>query len=67
MRGPGRREIGHGALAERALLAVMPSIVQAVTGNPLLAVGGASVLIVVSVVIDVVKQVEAQLSMRSYE
>ena len=25
MRGPGRREIGHGALAERALAAVMPS------------------------------------------
>jgi len=50
-----------------AVLAVLPSIVQAVTGNPLLAVGGASVLIVVSVVIDVVKQVEAQLSMRSYE
>lgn len=25
MRGPGRREIGHGALAERALSAVMPS------------------------------------------
>jgi len=25
IRGPGRREIGHGALAERALLAVMPS------------------------------------------
>jgi polyribonucleotide nucleotidyltransferase len=24
VRGPGRREIGHGALAERALLAVMP-------------------------------------------
>jgi len=24
MRGPGRREIGHGALAEKALLAVMP-------------------------------------------
>jgi polyribonucleotide nucleotidyltransferase len=24
-RGPGRREIGHGALAERALLAVIPS------------------------------------------
>lgn len=24
-RGPGRREIGHGALAERALLAVLPS------------------------------------------
>ncbi|MBI1952969.1 MAG: polyribonucleotide nucleotidyltransferase [Candidatus Omnitrophica bacterium] len=25
MRGPGRREIGHGALAERALKAVMPA------------------------------------------
>ncbi|MDD4548279.1 MAG: polyribonucleotide nucleotidyltransferase [Syntrophomonadaceae bacterium] len=25
IRGPGRREIGHGALAERALLAVLPS------------------------------------------
>ncbi|UHR02926.1 polyribonucleotide nucleotidyltransferase [Peptoniphilus sp. GNH] len=25
VRGPGRREIGHGALAERALLPVMPS------------------------------------------
>ena len=24
MRGPGRRDIGHGALAERALLAVIP-------------------------------------------
>lgn len=26
MRGPGRREIGHGALAERALLPVLPTI-----------------------------------------
>lgn len=26
MRGPGRREIGHGALAERALTPVLPSI-----------------------------------------
>jgi polyribonucleotide nucleotidyltransferase len=25
MRGPGRREVGHGALAERSILAVMPS------------------------------------------
>ena len=24
LRGPGRREIGHGALAERALLPVLP-------------------------------------------
>jgi polyribonucleotide nucleotidyltransferase len=26
LRGPGRREIGHGALAERALLAVLPTV-----------------------------------------
>ncbi|MDB5326604.1 MAG: pnp [Phycisphaerales bacterium] len=26
IRGPGRREIGHGALAERSLLAVLPSV-----------------------------------------
>ena len=26
MRGPGRREIGHGALAERALLPVLPGV-----------------------------------------
>jgi len=25
MRGPGRREIGHGALAERALLPLIPT------------------------------------------
>jgi len=25
MRGAGRREIGHGALAERSLLAVLPA------------------------------------------
>ena len=25
-RGPGRREIGHGALAERALLPVLPTV-----------------------------------------
>src|SRR5688572_24184918 len=28
IRGPGRREIGHGALAERALIPVLPSVDQ---------------------------------------
>ncbi|HET6248293.1 MAG TPA: polyribonucleotide nucleotidyltransferase [Tepidisphaeraceae bacterium] len=28
IRGPGRREIGHGALAERSLIAVLPAIEQ---------------------------------------
>ena len=26
IRGPGRREIGHGALAERSLIAVLPGV-----------------------------------------
>ena len=26
--GPGRREIGHGALAERSLLAILPDVEQ---------------------------------------
>src|SRR3954447_16297056 len=28
IRGPGRREIGHGALAERSLIAVLPNVEQ---------------------------------------
>jgi polyribonucleotide nucleotidyltransferase len=28
IRGPGRREIGHGALAERSLIAVLPAVEQ---------------------------------------
>lgn len=49
------------------LIAVLPIIVQQATGNANVVVGGASVLIVVSVVIDIIKQVESQLTMRSYE
>lgn len=50
-----------------ATIAVLPVILQEVTGNPNLLVGGSSVIIVVSVIIDMVKQTEAQLSMRSYD
>jgi len=50
-----------------ATIAVLPVIMQEITGNPNLLVGGASVIIIVSVIIDIVKQIEAQLSMRSYE
>lgn len=49
------------------IIAVLPNIVQGVTGNQNLVVGGASVIIVVSVVIDIVKQVQSQMSMRSYD
>ncbi|TAK03290.1 preprotein translocase subunit SecY [Patescibacteria group bacterium] len=50
-----------------AIVAVLPNVVQATSGNASLIIGGTSVLIVVSVVIDTVKQIEAQLTMREYE
>jgi preprotein translocase subunit SecY len=50
-----------------AVIAVLPLIVQEITGSPNLVVGGASVLIIVAVVIDMVKQIEAQVTMRRYE
>jgi preprotein translocase subunit SecY len=49
------------------VIAVMPLGVQQFTGLQSLAIGGTSVLIVVSVVIETVKQIEAQLTMREYE
>lgn len=49
------------------VIAVLPNVVQGFTGNQTLTVGGASLIIVVSVVIDIVKQVQSQLSMRSYD
>lgn len=48
-------------------IAVLPTVMQQVSGNVSLVIGGTSVLIVVSVVIDTVKQIEAQLTMREYE
>lgn len=48
------------------LIAVLPLIVKAVTGITAFAVGGTALLIVVSVVLDLIKKVEAQLSMREY-
>ncbi len=50
-----------------ALIAVLPLVVQQMTGNVNLVIGGTSILIIVSVVIDSMKQVDAQLSMREYD
>jgi preprotein translocase subunit SecY len=47
-------------------IAVLPLIVKAVTGITAFAIGGTALLIVVSVVLDLIKKVEAQLSMREY-
>jgi len=49
------------------LIAILPLIVQGVTGLTALSIGGTSILIVVSVVIEMVKQIEGQLVMRDYE
>ena len=48
-------------------IAVFPSLARGVTGVSTLLVGGTSVLIVVSVVLETVKALEAQLVMRNYE
>ena len=47
-------------------IAVLPLIMQAVTGISALALGGTALLIVVSVVLDLIKKVDAQVSMREY-
>lgn len=49
------------------VIAVLPIIAQGTGGNRLLAIGGTSLLIVVSVIIESVKQVESQLTMHDYE
>lgn len=49
------------------LVAVLPLVMQYFTGIQALAVGGTSLLIVVSVVIETVKQIESQLTMREYD
>ena len=48
-------------------IAVLPLVLQGAGGSQLLAIGGTSLLIVVSVIIETVKQVESQLTMRQYD
>ncbi|PIT90444.1 MAG: preprotein translocase subunit SecY, partial [Candidatus Komeilibacteria bacterium CG10_big_fil_rev_8_21_14_0_10_41_13] len=49
------------------VVAILPIIMQPITGMSTLVVGGTSLLIVVAVVIDIVKQIDSQLTMRDYE
>jgi len=60
------RIILGGALFLGAI-AVLPTIMQSATNVKSLAIGGTSLLIVVSVVLESVKQVQSQLVMRDYE
>ncbi|MEI6528150.1 MAG: preprotein translocase subunit SecY [bacterium] len=48
------------------LVAVLPLAMKAITGISSIAIGGTALLIVVSVVLDLIKKVDAQLSMREY-
>ncbi|MEI7620769.1 MAG: preprotein translocase subunit SecY [Candidatus Falkowbacteria bacterium] len=49
------------------LIAVLPLVMRYFTGIQSLAIGGTSLLIVVSVVIDTVKQIKSQMTMREYD
>jgi len=47
-------------------IAILPLIMQHATGISSIAIGGTSILIVVSVVLDLMKKVDSQVSMREY-
>jgi preprotein translocase subunit SecY len=49
------------------VIAILPLVVQAFTGLKTLTIGGTALLIVVSVVLETMKQIESQLTMREYE
>ena len=49
------------------IIAILPLIIKGLTGIAALTIGGTALLIVVSVVLETVKQIEAQISMREYE
>lgn len=47
-------------------IAVLPVIIQGITGITSIAIGGTSLLIAVSVIIDLIKKTDSQISMREY-
>jgi preprotein translocase subunit SecY len=49
-----------------SFIAVLPSIMQGITGIASLTIGGTALLIAVSVVLDLVKKIDAQTSIREY-
>lgn len=48
------------------VVAILPLIMQGLTGIRTLAIGGTALLIVISVVLDLIKKIDAQISMREY-
>jgi len=49
------------------LVAVLPNVTQILTGVRILTIGGTALLIVVSVALETMKQVDSQLVLREYE
>lgn len=49
------------------LIAILPLLLQFITGTQSLMIGGTSLLIVVSVCIETIKQIEAQLTLHEYD
>ncbi|MFA7253543.1 MAG: preprotein translocase subunit SecY [Patescibacteria group bacterium] len=49
------------------LIAVLPFVVQSITNITTLTLGGTGILIIVSVVIETMRQVQSQMSMHTYE
>ena len=48
------------------IIAVLPVVISAVTGNTAFSFGGTSIIIVVSVALETVAAIEAQMMMRNY-
>jgi len=61
-----RRTTFFGALF-LGIVAILPNITQMFTGIKALSIGGTALLIVVSVALEVMKQIESQLTVREYE
>ena len=49
------------------LIAILPSLIQRITGIETMTIGGTGILIIVSVILETVKQLEAMMVMRSYD
>lgn len=49
------------------VVAILPNLTQIITGIQVLTIGGTALLIVVAVALEILKQVESQLTVREYE
>ncbi|MDI6717524.1 MAG: preprotein translocase subunit SecY [Patescibacteria group bacterium] len=49
------------------LIAILPNLLRIITGIPVLTIGGTAILIVVSVALETLRQIDSQLVIRAYE